>query len=187
MNQYGATAPGARLEGAMPTFDMKEDLTGDLPFDSARVAKSAGVGRTDFLVYRSVLRDIDYYASLNALLRRDRGHHGYVFTTPQEFSYLARRHLGGDNSSRATYLYDTLPDRWQISTVKPVARLRSAMTDGTRGAQPDRSPTAWPWTSESAECARPPASIRFPKTWLRETRQYSPSRWPRRLKQATMR
>lgn len=106
------------LENTMPAFEMKEDLSGNLVADVDTIEGHAEVGKVNFLVFRSILKDPTFHASLNDKLMRERPHEAYIFTSPQEFAYLARRNLGGSNTSRATFLFNTVPPRLQMGTVR---------------------------------------------------------------------
>lgn len=102
-------ASGVHLQTRMPVFMHNYDLTGNIAQDVTPVHSFGTPGVTRFLMFRSILQHVNYYFDLNAELSFGRPDLNYVFCSPQEFSYLARKHLGTDNDRRASYIFDTLP------------------------------------------------------------------------------
>jgi hypothetical protein len=110
-NQYGCFHEPLHLEGNMPAFVLECDLSDDVEADAGTIHEAMDRTPPDrrFLVFRSVLRDVAYYAALNARLTETRPDLGYEFCLPAEFARLARAALGGSNEGFAAYLWDTIP------------------------------------------------------------------------------
>ncbi len=108
------------LEGTMPVFVHNSDLSVNAPEAADTVHSLAQPDTLQFLMFRSILRPVSYYATLNNLLRSSRPDLNYVFCSPDVFSYLARVHLGSDNNQMASYLFDTIPQDMQAGNSYPV-------------------------------------------------------------------
>ncbi|MGI8907548.1 MAG: hypothetical protein ACR2IE_13780 [Candidatus Sumerlaeaceae bacterium] len=111
-----ASGAGVHLQNRMPVFEHNSDLSGVIAQDVTPVHSFGIPGTTQFLMFRSILQHVSYYANLNAELSFGRPDMNYVFCDPQTYSYMARVHLGSSNNRRASYLFDTLPQPVQENT-----------------------------------------------------------------------
>ncbi len=109
VDQKGYEHAPLHLEESMPVFVMGGDLSGNVGNDAHTISDHAAVGQADFLTFRSVLKDVQYYADVNNELTIQLPEFGWEFCNPDLFSYLARQNLGGQNHYLATYLFDTIP------------------------------------------------------------------------------
>jgi len=102
-----------RLDGNLPCILMGNE---GLPRDTAEAAKKIhelagkpGDVNPTFVTCRSVLYPPDFYEDLEHRLSETRPDGSMEVVDPRTFFYLARTHLGGTNTCRVTFLYDTLP------------------------------------------------------------------------------
>jgi hypothetical protein len=139
VQQNGYSSLGLHLRGRMPVFRMLDDLSAQITTidsgalsaiasNAATIASRSRVNQTDFLVFRSVLNTVDYYYLLNEKLKSDYAQYDYEFCTADEFSYLARLHLGGENTRFATYLFDDIPRALQAKV--PATATIAVRNDG---------------------------------------------------------
>lgn len=110
-----------RLEGHLPCIPMSDE---GLPLDtkeaSIRIFKLAGKpGDTEptFVTCRSVLHPPEFYEQVEDRLQESRSDGSVAIVDPRTFFYLVRTHLGGENTRRATWLFDTLARRLDADAI----------------------------------------------------------------------
>lgn len=109
--QNGYEYAALHMKGRMPVFIMQDDLSGDIDHDAKTVHSRAAREETRFLIFRSVLKPVEFYYDLNEKIIETKSDLDYIFCSPDEFSMIARLHMDGSNDNFATYLFDTLPDK----------------------------------------------------------------------------
>lgn len=105
---------GVRLEGNLPVIPMRnEGLPASNAGESARILlnyEGPADGRhPTFLTCRSVIARPEFYKEIENYLAAHRPGDRFLILDPREFFYLLRAWLGGENTHRATFLFDTLP------------------------------------------------------------------------------
>lgn len=105
---------GIHLEGNLPVIPMRnEGLPAPNAVESARILLNyegpADGGHPTFLTCRSVIARPEFYKEIDDYLAAHRPGNRFLILDPREFFYLLRVWLGGENTQRATFLFDTLP------------------------------------------------------------------------------
>ncbi len=137
-----------RLEGNLPCIPMSDEgLPPDPEEAVGRILAHARKPESPdpaFVTCRSVLYFPKFYAEVESGLREKLGEENVAVVDPRTFFYLARTHLGGENGSRVTYLFDTASrtiiggqalefligvrnDGWDTWTAKGSSRVKLAV------------------------------------------------------------
>jgi len=115
------------LDG-MPVAGMKQDITAPIDVVVKAMVRHCRPGETRFLAFRSILVDPDWIRTVNEQVRQARPDCRFEPVDPYTYFYLLRHTLGGANDKRATYTFDTMPDR--VSAGKSVRIEVGVRNDG---------------------------------------------------------
>ncbi len=95
----------------MPVAEMKGDIQLSCEDAIKEISKHAKPGETAFLSFRSILTGPDWVKCIREGLAKARPDCKFEFVDPYTYFYLLRHHLGGSNTMRATYTFDTMPKK----------------------------------------------------------------------------